>query len=211
MNTISQGWQDLKTAPVNTLQQWQEQRWIWFLMSGAAAFLIGSAMGYFQWFLEMDPCEICVYIRFSQFCILFAGLIIAINPNHVVLKVLGLTLAWYGVVQGMMWSIDLSMLHDASHAMDDVMAGGGDLFAAGGGGGACSTEPTFPLGLPLHEWFPYEFQPSGICGEDDWSLLGLNMAQYCIIAYSVFGVALSAVTFGWISRLTQGHSIVKAH
>ncbi len=190
-----------KQAPVLTLQQWQEQRAVWLVMSGAALFLILSAMGYFQWFLEMDPCEICVYIRFSQFCILFAGLIIVINPKLPVLKFLGLVLAWYGVIQGMIWSIDLNELHHASHALDDVMAAGGDLFAAGGGEGACSTEPKFPLGLPLHEWFPYEFQPSGICGEDDWSLLGLNMAQYCIIAYTCFALALGAVTLGTLTAL----------
>ncbi|SDI93859.1 disulfide bond formation protein DsbB [Ferrimonas sediminum] len=206
MTPITQGWQDLKSAPLTTLQQWQQQRWIWLLMSGAALFLILAAMGYFQWFLAMDPCEICVYIRFSQMCILFAGLIIAIKPDNQLLKLAGMALAWYAVLQGMAWSIELAGLHDSSHALDAVMAEGGDLFAAGGGGGACSTEPKFPLGLPMHEWFPYEFQPSGICGEDDWSLLGLNMAQYCIIAYSVFIAALSAVTFGWLSCLGKKQS-----
>ncbi|USD38513.1 disulfide bond formation protein B [Ferrimonas sp. SCSIO 43195] len=201
MSVISKGWQDLSRSPLPTLAQWQNQRWLWLLMSGAALFLILSAMGYFQWFLEMDPCEICVYIRFSQMCILFAGLIIAIQPGNPLLKLIGLALAWYAVVQGMIWSIDLAGLHDSSHALDAVMAEGGDLFAAGGGGGACSTEPTFPLGLPMHEWFPYEFQPSGICGEDDWSLLGLNMAQYCIIAYAIFIAALAPVTAGWIHHL----------
>ncbi|WP_028113862.1 disulfide bond formation protein B [Ferrimonas kyonanensis] len=201
MSVISKGWQDLSRSPLPTLAQWQNQRWLWLLMSGAALFLILSAMGYFQWFLEMDPCEICVYIRFSQMCILFAGLIIAIQPGNPLLKLIGLALAWYAVVQGMIWSIDLAGLHDSSHALDAVMAEGGDLFAAGGGGGACSTEPTFPLGLPMHEWFPYEFQPSGICGEDDWSLLGLNMAQYCIIAYAIFIAALAPVTAGWIHQL----------
>ncbi|QIZ78299.1 disulfide bond formation protein B [Ferrimonas lipolytica] len=201
MNPIKEGFGALKGAPAQTLAQWQNQRWLWFVMSGAALFLILSAMGYFQWFLEMDPCEICVYIRFSQCCILFAGLIIAIQPGNNILKVVGMALAWYGVLQGMAWSIELNALHDSSHALDDVMATGGDLFAAGGGGGACSTEPHFPLGLPLHEWFPYEFQPSGICGEDDWSLLGLNMAQYCIIAYSFFTIGLGAATFGWVRNL----------
>ncbi|MEL4424217.1 disulfide bond formation protein B [Shewanella indica] len=73
--------------------------------------------------------------------------------------------------------------------------------ATGGGGAACSTEPHFPLGLPLHEWLPYEFAPTGGCGEDDWSLLGMNMADYCIIAYSIFSLALGAVTLGWLYSL----------
>ncbi|QIZ78150.1 disulfide bond formation protein B [Ferrimonas lipolytica] len=203
MNPITAGFSSLKSAPAQTLSEWQNQRWLWLVMSGAALFLILSAMGYFQWFLEMDPCEKCVYIRYSQFCILFAGLIIAIKPSNNVLKVIGLLLAWYGVVQGMAWSIQLNDIHHAAHELDDVLSSGGDLFAAGGGAGSCSTDPKFPLGLPLHEWFPYEFQPSGICGEDDWSLLGLNMAEYCIIAYSIFGICLGAATFGWVSKLLK--------
>ncbi|MCG9695374.1 disulfide bond formation protein B [Shewanella sp. Isolate11] len=198
MINLSKAFSDLKTSPTQTLSEWQNQRRVWFLMSGAAAFLILSAMGYFQLFLAMDPCEICVYIRYSQFCILFAGLIIAIKPTNLWLKVIGMYIAWYGVLQGMAWSIELAELHHTAHALDDAMAMGGDLFAAGGGGAACSTEPSFPLGLPLHEWFPFEFQPSGICGEDDWSLLGLNMAEYCIIAYTVFTIGLGAATIGWI-------------
>ncbi|WP_338126793.1 disulfide bond formation protein B [Shewanella indica] len=73
--------------------------------------------------------------------------------------------------------------------------------ATGGGGAACSTEPHFPLGLPLHEWLPYEFAPTGGCGEDDWTLLGMNMADYCIIAYGIFSLALGAVTLGWLYSL----------
>ncbi len=198
MSVFSDGWRDLKSSPIQTLSEWQNQRWVWFLMSGAALFLILSAMGYFQLFLAMDPCEICVYIRYSQFCILFGGLIMAIKPTNLWLKIVGMYLAWYGVLQGMAWSIELAQLHHTAHALEDAMAVGGDLFAAGGGGAACSTEPNFPLGLPLHEWFPFEFQPSGICGEDDWTLLGLNMAEYCIIAYTVFIIGLGAATVGWV-------------
>lgn len=200
MNTLKSLFGDFKASPVSTLQSWQDQRPVWLVMSSAALFLILSAMGYFQGFLGMDPCELCVYIRYSQFCILFAGLIVAIKPMNPLLKISGIALAWYGVLQGMDWSMQLADLHHTAHALEQAMDTGGDLFAAGGGGAACSTEPTFPLGLPLHIWFPYEFQPSGICGEDSWSLLGLNMAQYCIIAYSVFTAALAAVTLGTITK-----------
>jgi len=201
MDILKSLWADFKKQPVNTLECWQDKRALWLVMSGAALFLILSAMVYFQTILAMDPCEICVYIRFSQCCILIAGLIIAIKPTNIVFKVLGLMLAWYGVIQGMAWSLSLQELHHTAHALKDAISSGGDLFAAGGGGAACSTEPHFPLGLPLHEWFPYEFQPSGICGEDTWSLLGLNMADYCVIAYSVFILVLGPVTAAWVKSL----------
>ncbi|MBW3517187.1 disulfide bond formation protein B [Shewanella sp. NKUCC01_JLK] len=208
MSFFSKALSEFKTSPFQTLSEWQNQRWVWFLMSSAAAFLILSAIGYFQLFLAMDPCEICVYIRYSQFCILFAGLIIAIKPTNIWFKIIGMYIAWYGVLQGMAWSIDLAELHHTAHALDDVMLSGGDLFAVGGGAAACSTEPTFPLGLPLHVWLPFEFQPSGICGEDDWSLLGLNMAEYCIIAYVFFIIGLGAATIGWIYKFLKSKNLV---
>ncbi|WP_368872898.1 disulfide bond formation protein B [Shewanella algae] len=196
MNLVSRLFAEFKQAPLPALGRWQAQRGVWLLMAGAALFLLLSAMGYFQWFLAMDPCELCVYIRFSQCCILIAGIAMAIKPSSQWLKILGLVLAWYGVIQGMLWSVELQQIHAAAHMLD-----GGDIFATGGGGAACSTEPDFPLGLPLHEWLPYEFAPTGGCGEDDWSLLGMNMADYCIIAYSIFSLALGAVTLGWLYSL----------
>ncbi|QQX81153.1 disulfide bond formation protein B [Shewanella sp. KX20019] len=186
----------LRQQPLLTLEATQEQRTVWAVMAFACVFLLGSAMGYFQWFLEMAPCENCVYIRFSQFCILIAGVIMLINPKNMVLKIIGLVLAWYGIIYGLDKAIILSGQHVASHAADTGL----DLFQSGQGANACSLEPKFPLGLPLHEWLPYEFAPSGICGEDDWSLFGLNMAQYCIISYCVFIACALPLTIAFISK-----------
>lgn len=193
---------DLKANPLPTLEATQEARTVWGIMVAACVFLLGSAMGYFQVFLEMDPCENCVYIRFSQFCILIAGLIILVNPMHKVLKILGLILAWYGIIYGLDKAIILSGQHVASHAADTGL----DLFQSGQGANACSLEPTFPLGLPLHEWLPFEFAPSGICGEDDWSLFGLNMAQYCIISYAVFIICALPLTIAFITKTLKNRN-----
>ncbi|QFU21931.1 disulfide bond formation protein B [Shewanella eurypsychrophilus] len=187
---------ELKANPLPTLEATQEGRAVWAVMATACVFLLGSAMGFFQVFLEMDPCENCVYIRFSQFCILIAGVIMIINPKNNVLKILGLALAWYGIFYGLDKAIILAGQHVSSHAAD----AGLDLFQSGQGANACSLEPTFPLGLPLHEWLPFEFAPSGICGEDDWSLLGLNMAQYCIISYCVFIACALPLTIAFITK-----------
>lgn len=189
----------LRQQPLLTLEATQEQRTVWTVMVFACVFLLGSAMGYFQWFLEMAPCENCVYIRFSQFCILIAGVIIIINPKHTLLKIIGLVLAWYGIIYGLDKAIILSGQHVASHAADTGL----DLFQSGQGASACSLEPKFPLGLPLHEWLPYEFAPSGICGEDDWSLFGLNMAQYCIISYCVFIACALPLTIAFITKMLK--------
>ncbi|WOT04429.1 disulfide bond formation protein B [Shewanella youngdeokensis] len=193
---FKQWFADLKASPLATLEATQEGRAVWAVMACACIFLLGSAMGFFQWFLAMDPCENCVYIRFSQVCILIAGIAMIIAPKNKIVKVLGLALAWYGIIYGMDKAIILDGQHVASHAAE----AGLDLFQSGQGANACSLEPTFPLGLPLHEWFPLEFAPSGICGEDDWSLFGLNMAQYCIISYCVFILCALPLTVAFITK-----------
>ncbi|MBV7317602.1 disulfide bond formation protein B [Shewanella sp. NIFS-20-20] len=199
---IKNFWQQFSSAPVSQLSLLQSNRAVWCLMAGAAMFLILSAIFYFQLFLAMDPCELCVYIRFSQCCIVIAGLIILIDPRNHILKFLGLLLAWYAIIQGWMWSYELMKIHDAAHMVVDTSM---DFFAAAGdaAGSACSTEPKFPLNLPLNEWLPFEFEPTGGCGEDDWSLLGMNMAHYCMLAYAVFMICLAPLTFGWLAALRK--------
>lgn len=199
---INDYYQRLKLNPTAGLISIQNERPIWWVMIGAALFLILSAILYFQLFLAMAPCELCVYIRFSQCCIVIAGLIILINPTNHIFKILGLLLAWYAIIQGFMWSYDLMNIHHAAHlAVDETM----DFFAAAGdaAGAACSTEPHFPLGLPLDKWLPFEFAPTGGCGEDDWSLFGMNMAHYCMIAYAFFAIALLPLTYGWLRSLCK--------
>ena len=200
MLTIKPYVDSLKKQPLDTLSLIQQQRAIWVLMLGSALFLILSAIFYFQLYLAMDPCELCVYIRFSQCCIVIAGLIILIDPKNHILKFLGLLLAWYAMIQGMMWSVELMHIHDAAHMEVNADM---DFFAAAGdaAGAACSTDPRFPLNLPLDEWLPFEFEPTGGCGEDDWSLLGLNMAHYCIIAYAIFMACLLPLTLGWFNHI----------
>ncbi|WP_335922066.1 disulfide bond formation protein B [Shewanella chilikensis] len=200
MHKLKLLFQDFTRAPLPTVASWQQQRAFWAVMTGAAVFLLLSAMGYFQIFLEMDPCELCVYIRFSQCCIAIAGLIILINPRNHLLKAVGIALAAYAIIQGMVWSVQLMNIHDAAHMVVDESM---DFFAEAGSaaGSACSLEPRFPLGLPLHEWLPFEFAPTGGCGEDDWALFGMNMAHYCILAYAVFMIGLSAAIIGWVKTL----------
>lgn len=55
MNKLSSLFREFTQAPVPTLARWQQGRILWSIMLGAAVFLLASAMGYFQVFLEMDP------------------------------------------------------------------------------------------------------------------------------------------------------------
>ena len=83
------------------------------------------------------------------------GLIAIINPKNLLLALAGYLLAFWGAIQGIMYSVKLIKIHDAVH--------GDDPFGVQG----CSTEPHYPFGLPLERWAPDWFLPTGDCGYDN--------------------------------------------
>lgn len=190
MGNINKEWQHLKNAPMQTLANWQTMRW-WWLTSACIALMMNLiAHNFFQGFLEMDPCEKCVYIRYAMFCIVIGGVVATINPKQLILRVFGYVFTLYGAIFGAIWSKELI---DSYYLMKQLEIGG-DPFAAGIGGAACSTDPNFHFGLPLDHWFPSWFSPTGVCGADDWSFLGLDMGSWTFIIFSVY-LVLIALSF----------------
>lgn len=140
---------------ISKIGSWQDSRFTWLLMSFASAFLILLAHSFFQKYLYMPPCEQCVYIRFAFLCMALGGILAAINPKNLVLLILGYALAIWGAVQGIMYSVKLAKIHAAVHSDDPFGVQG------------CSTDPVYPFNLPLHEWAPDWFLPTGDCGYDN--------------------------------------------
>lgn len=211
-------WGDFKNSPVDTIAKWQDQRFLWLLMAFVSIALVIVAHSLFQHYVYMAPCEQCVYIRFAFFCMFFGGVIAAINPKRIALKLIGYLLAFWGIIQGIGYSIKLNDIHAAVH--------GDDPFGVQG----CSTEPTFPFGLPLDAWFPDWFKPTGDCGYDNpivpdgvqlsslqqwlvdfysegWYLIPkyhfMNMAQACLLAYIVCLILLGAMFTCWIIKIVK--------
>lgn len=183
--------------------------------------LIILAHSFFQIYLYMAPCEQCVYIRFAMFVMVFGGLIAAINPKNVVLKLIGCIAAFYGSIMGIKFSLKLNDIHHAVHSPDS-------LFGVQG----CSTDPTFPFNLPLANWAPEWFKPTGDCGYDapivpdgvalsstqkwfidlyqqseGWYLFPpwqfMNMAQACLLAFGLCLVLLVIMSGAWTLKLTR--------
>lgn len=94
------------------------------------------AHSFFQIYLYMAPCEQCVYIRYAMFVMVIGGLVAAINPKNIVLKLIGCVMAFYGSIMGLKFSLKLNDIHHAVHNPDPD-----SLFGVQG----CSTDPTFPL------------------------------------------------------------------
>ncbi|RAX53187.1 disulfide bond formation protein B [Helicobacter sp. 16-1353] len=213
MSFFKRIWRDFKESPIKQIAKWQDCRFLWLLMTFVSLALVIVAHSLFQHYVYMAPCEQCVYIRFAFFVMFFGGVIAAIKPSNVVLKLIGYVLGFYGIIKGLMFSVKLNAIHKAVHSDDPFGVQG------------CSAEPTFPFGLPLDAWFPDWFKPTGDCGYDNpivpegvelsslqqwlvdfysegWYLVPkyhfMNMAQACGLAYGVCLIALGAMFVCWV-------------
>jgi len=216
---IQQWWQDLRSEPIPTIARWQDSRFLWLLMAGMSLFMVILAHSVFQKWLYMKPCEQCVYIRFAFFAMVIGGFVAAINPKNAVLKVIGYVFAIYGSVKGVLWSLKLNKIHHVAHSDDPFGVQG------------CSTDPSFPFGLPLAEWSPEWFKPTGDCGfdnpivpdgavlssmqqwlvdfyRDGWYLWPpshfMNMAQCTVITFGVILLVLIICAAAWIIHSIRG-------
>ena len=219
MKLIQQWWQDLRSEPIPTIARWQDSRFLWLLMAGMSLFMVILAHSVFQKWLYMKPCEQCVYIRFAFFAMVIGGFVTAINPKNAVLKVIGYVFAIYGSVKGVLWSLKLNKIHHVAHSDDPFGVQG------------CSTDPSFPFGLPLAEWSPEWFKPTGDCGfdnpivpdgavlssmqqwlvdfyRDGWYLWPpshfMNMAQCTVITFGVILLVLIICAAAWIIHSIRG-------
>lgn len=181
---------DLRADFWGTLGRWQDQRPIWLLGGGAALGLEIFSWAYFQNFLNLDPCELCVYIRFSMVVIFVGAAFSAIRPANVFFKAAGYAVVVWGMVRGLSW--DLTLAADYIKAAEDPWSV------------LCSDATArFPLGLPLSEWLPGHFAPVADCGEDGWSLFGWNMAQWLFLVYGAYLVGILSLMTGWAVSLIR--------
>lgn len=201
-------WNTFKTEPLYAIYEWQRHRFLWLLMVFVCLLLVAVAHYVFQDYGYMKPCEQCVYIRYAFIVMAIGGIIAAFNPKNVILRSIGYLFAFYGTIRGIMFSYKLDVIHKAAHS--------DDIFGVQG----CSAVPSFDFGLPLHEWLPDWFNPTGDCGfdaptvPDDVTLSGFrqafvdfyqngwylipsqefgNMAQCCLIAFVVCAIILVAM------------------
>ena len=136
------------------MAKFQDSRISWAILVFVSVALVVIAHSLFQNYAYMPPCEQCVYIRFAFLCMALGGVIAMINPKNLLFAIIGYVFAFWGAVQGIMYSVKLAKIHEAVH--------GDDPFGVQG----CSTEPHYPFGLPLEKWAPDWFMPTGDCGYD---------------------------------------------
>ena len=87
----------------------------WAILIVVSVGLVILAHSLFQNYVYMPPCEQCVYIRFAFLCMALGGLIAIVNPKNLLLALAGYLLAFWGAIQGIMYSVKLAKIHDAVH------------------------------------------------------------------------------------------------
>lgn len=143
----------------------------WLLVLGSAAALEIAAL-YFQYGLKLDPCVLCIYQRVAVVGLALGGLTGAIHPGSLALR-----LAGYGAIL-------VSSIVGLRFALQQIAILRGERFD-------CSFMPDFPGWMPLHEWLPAVFQPTGMCGELEWYFLGFTMPEVMVGVFSAYLAALA--------------------
>ena len=152
----------------------------WFALGGLALGLEIFSYVYFQNYLKLRPCELCVYIRFSMAAVFLGSMAVALNPRWLICQTAGGLFILWALVQGLAWNLKLEGIYLKA--------------AAPGYYALCSPDALrFPLGLPLDQWLPSHFSPTAPCGVDGWRLLGLNMAEWLMPVYAFFLAAYAGL------------------
>ncbi|XWY18701.1 disulfide bond formation protein DsbB [Bisgaard Taxon 45] len=159
------------------------KRSAWFLLFSSALVLEAIAL-YFQHGMGLAPCVMCIYERVAIFGIAFAGLLGFLYPSSMLLRLVALLIGLGSAVKGLMISI--------AHL---------DLQLYPAPWKQCSAVVEFPETLPLDQWFPAVFLPSGSCSEVTWHFLGFSMVQWIVAIFALYTLVLVLIFISQAKRL----------
>jgi disulfide bond formation protein DsbB len=167
---------------VNYLCKITATRAPWLLLAISALGLELLAL-FFQYFMDLAPCIMCVYQRLAILAIVAAGIIGSIGYRSSIARFSAFSLWGVGAIWGLLIAIE--------HI--EMQSNSGSLFFS------CEFIPNFPRWAPLHEWIPFLFEATGDCGEISWSFLGFSMPHWMLVVYALYSVTFITVL---LNRLT---------
>jgi disulfide bond formation protein DsbB len=175
----------------STLNRWQNQRPLWLLGGLSAFFLEIFSILFFQFFLELQPCDFCVRIRFCMITLFLGSLVALIKPSSFFLKLPAYGLCLYSAIFGLCLTIQLEIinLNQAYNTQYTPFCKPGQV--------------VFPFKLPLYKWLPNHFSAPGVCGSADssWSLWGFSMSEWLMMIYTIYILGLLLMLISYISGL----------
>jgi protein dithiol:quinone oxidoreductase len=138
----------------------------------ACAGLIASAIFYFQDYLGLDPCPMCILSRYIFIAIGAVALVAAIHaPRGIGLRVYSSLIALLAIA-----GIGVSLRHSyLQHFPPKIETCGSDL--------------EFLLNaFPLSQALPKIFAGTGSCSAQQWKFLGLSIPEWAGVWFLLFAV-----------------------
>lgn len=134
----------------------------WLLLAIIALLMEGGAL-YLQHVLQVEPCNECIYIRAGVAVMGLAGLMGALAPRFLVMRLTALAV-WLGALGWSLYRANILL------NLEQIVRDGGE--------GSCARFKGFPEGLPLDSWLPNVFEPRAMCGEIKWVFLGQSITYW---------------------------------
>ncbi|WP_345873830.1 disulfide bond formation protein DsbB [Shewanella algae] len=147
-------------------------RMAWGILALSALSLELAAL-YFQHVMHLEPCVMCIYQRLAVLGLLLAGIIGFLAPSVRPVR----------LVAALLWGVSASWGLRLAIELNDMQQNPSPF-------STCSFLPDFPSSMPLHEWLPSIFMPTGMCTDIPWSFIGITMSQWMIVAFATYLVAL---------------------
>jgi len=117
----------------------------------------------------------CVYERVTMLGIIVAGLVGAVAPHILWIRLVAF-ITW---AVSAIWGLQLALQHTDYQMNPSPFA-------------TCDFFPNFPTWAPLHEWLPWLFNPTGDCSDIVWTFMDYSMPQWLIVSFGIY-TALFAV------------------
>lgn len=156
------------------------------------AFALESTALYFQYGMSLQPCVLCVYERLAVVGLFIAGLIGALAPSSLIVRILALIVGLFSAIKGLMISIRHLDLQMNPHRGNNV-----NLYQ------------TFRKRYHFHKWLPAVFNPTGSCNESQWSLFGITMVQWLVFIFAVYVIVLGLITLSQVKKSRNRRLIFK--
>ncbi|MEC7642417.1 disulfide bond formation protein DsbB [Idiomarina sp.] len=156
---------------------WPAQRNAWLALFIISLSLLAAA-AYFQYGLGLEPCVKCVYQRMAVIGVALFALLGYWGARHALVRLIALAGVIYSAIEGLLIAYDHWDLQTSKNA----------FFAV------CESNPNFPSWAPLHEWLPSYFAAPGLCGDIDWSFLGVTMPAWMTFIFA--GVTITVAVAG---------------
>lgn len=173
---------------LETIQSLSFKRWPWLLLTVIALSMDGVAL-YLQHVLQVEPCNECIYVRAGVLGLGVAGLVGALAPRYLAMRLVALT----GCFAALGWGLYRVYL---LLGLEQVVREGGEA--------SCKRFKGFPDWLPLDRWLPEIFEPRAMCGTVSWTFLGQSVTFWAGVTLLGMVLVISAASMAQCCQRRQG-------